>query len=216
MEMSAQVLLNRASTEGNIASNANLLTEIRNASSRMRSFVKSFLANTASDHKIQIKLGVVDLVSAAATVVRQYEPTARAKQIDLRTFLPSDGHLFAEADPHALAQVLDNLVSNAIKFSPLGREVVVTVRSTGGKMEFQVRDRGPGLTDEDKIKLFGRYARLSARPTGGEPSTGLGLSIARKLTQAMGGELVCESKTGQGATFTLRLSPVPPKSTNTP
>ncbi len=68
-----------------------------------------------------------------------------------------------------------------------------------------VRDEGPGFTVEDKARMFRRYGRLSARPTGGEPSTGLGLSIVRKLVLGMNGELSCESNPGQGAAFTIRL-----------
>jgi two-component system sensor histidine kinase/response regulator len=69
-----------------------------------------------------------------------------------------------------------------------------------------VRDQGPGFTDDDRLRMFRRYARLSAKPTGGEPSTGLGLSIVKKLVQAMGGELTCYSEPGNGAAFTIRFS----------
>ena len=65
--------------------------------------------------------------------------------------------------------------------------------------------KGPGSATTDKARMFRRYARLSARPTGGEPSTGLGLSITRKLVLAMQGELACESTLGNGTTFTFRL-----------
>ena len=77
--------------------------------------------------------------------------------------------------------------------------------SAGPHAECVIRDEGPGFTAEDKEKMFRRYGRLSARPTGGEPSTGLGLSIVRKLVQAMDGDLMCESNPGQGAVFTIRL-----------
>jgi len=70
---------------------------------------------------------------------------------------------------------------------------------------FSLGRAGPGFSIEDKARMFRRYGRLSARPTGGEPSTGLGLSIVRKLVQAMNGELLCESNPGHGATFTIRL-----------
>ena len=72
-------------------------------------------------------------------------------------------------------------------------------------MECQVQDEGPGFSENDKTGMFRRYGRLSARPTGGEPSTGLGLSIVKKLVLAMHGELACESKPGNGATFAFRL-----------
>jgi len=83
--------------------------------------------------------------------------------------------------------------------------VRVAVRPAGRMVECLVRDEGPGFTEADKASMFQRYQRLSARPTGGEPSTGLGLSIVRKLVLAMNGELSCESEPGNGASFTIRL-----------
>jgi two-component system sensor histidine kinase/response regulator len=119
--------------------------------------------------------------------------------------LEEDGALVL-ADPAALNQVLDNLLSNAIKFSPPGKQIRVVVCPSGARyVECQVQDEGPGFTDNDKTRMFRRYARLSARPTGGEPSTGLGLSIVKKLMLAMQGELDCESTPGNGATFAFRL-----------
>jgi K+-sensing histidine kinase KdpD len=73
-----------------------------------------------------------------------------------------------------------------------------------------VRDHGPGLSDEDQKKMFGKFTRLTARPTGGETSTGLGLSIVKKLAEAMSGTVRCHSLLGNGATFSLRL-PICPK-----
>jgi two-component system sensor histidine kinase/response regulator len=111
-----------------------------------------------------------------------------------------------QADGVALNQVLDNLLSNAIKFSSPGKQVRLTVCPPGARhVECQVQDEGPGFSEKDKTGMFRRYGRLSARPTGGEPSTGLGLSIVKKLVLAMHGELACESKPGNGATFAFRL-----------
>ncbi|MCS6833226.1 MAG: ATP-binding protein, partial [Flammeovirgaceae bacterium] len=69
--------------------------------------------------------------------------------------------------------------------------------------QLSIADEGPGLTEEDKKKLFQKYQKLSARPTAGEKSTGLGLSIAKKYVEAMGGKIWCESEYGKGATFFL-------------
>lgn len=204
IEMSAQVLLNRT-PEDDTTSRARLLAEIRNSSNRMRGFVKSFLANSAADHNLVIKMEAVNLADAAGQVARQYEDAADAKGIALRLHVPEETAT-VRADIIALIQVLDNLVSNAVKFSPPGKEVRVAITPGLGHLECRVEDQGMGFTREDKAAMFGRYARLSARPTGGEPSTGLGLSIARKLTRAMGGELLCESEHGRGATFILRLT----------
>ncbi len=202
MEMSAQVLLNRAAADDD--ANLRVLKEICNASSRMRAFVKSFLANAAVDHKLSVRHEKVNLADAAARVAGQYEQAAKAKGITLRESFPREGTT-VEGDATALMQVLDNLISNAVKFSPAGKEISVIVKPNAPWMECWVKDEGVGFTKEDKANMFGRYARLSARPTGGEPSTGLGLNIARKLTRAMGGELLCEGEPGKGATFILRL-----------
>jgi two-component system sensor histidine kinase/response regulator len=103
---------------------------------------------------------------------------------------------------------LDNLVSTALKFSPPGKTVRLVVGQTGDERgECRVIDEGPGFTEHDKQQIFRRYRRLSARPTGGEPSTGLGLSIVKKLMQDMRGDLQFESVPGQGATFILTFAP---------
>jgi two-component system sensor histidine kinase/response regulator len=205
MEMSAHVLMDRLPQDD--ASQRRVLTEIQIASRRMRGFVKSFLANSAADYQLNIKMQTVSLADAATRVAGEYRDTAKSKSICLKTEIGT-GDTMVRADPNALAQVLDNLVSNAVKFSPPGMGVLIAVKPGVTQTECHVQDQGAGFTPEDKAAMFGRYARLSARPTGGEPSTGLGLSIARKLVLAMNGELVCESEQGRGATFILRLPSV--------
>jgi two-component system sensor histidine kinase/response regulator len=203
MNMSAQMLLDRAEKISD--AKLNLMAEnIRSSSSQMRSFVKSFLANAAADRGFQLTLESTSLADAASRASAQFEEVAKAKGITLRRNLVGDAPPI-RADVPALVQILDNLISNAIKFSPTGKEVFITVRASGKFVECEVRDQGPGFTEEDKLRMFHRYARLSARPTGGEPSTGLGLSIVKKLIHGMGGELVCESEPGNGAAFTLRV-----------
>jgi two-component system, sensor histidine kinase and response regulator len=167
-------------------------------------FVKEFLANSASDHGFNFKLAAVNLAEIATTAVEQYQEAARRKKIIIQMDFPAEA-VIAQADFFALDQVLDNLISNAVKFSPSDRRVFVSVRPVNHHAECVIRDEGPGFTAEDKEKMFRRYGRLSARPTDGEPSTGLGLSIVRKLVQGMKGELLCESVPGSGATFTVRL-----------
>jgi signal transduction histidine kinase len=102
-------------------------------------------------------------------------------------------------------QVLDNLISNAVKYSPLGKRILVRVVNTDRAVRIEIQDEGPGLSEDDKSKLFGKFARLSARPTGGEYSTGLGLSIVKKMVEAMNGKVWCESELGKGATFIVEL-----------
>jgi two-component system sensor histidine kinase/response regulator len=204
MDMSAQLLRDR--TESAADPKLRLMAEnISHSSSQMLAFVKEFLANASADHSLRIKTERVSLKDAASRVVQQHREAAKRKQIVFQTALEGDGAL-VQADPAALNQVLDNLLSNAVKFSPLGKQIRVAVCSSGSKfVECQVQDQGPGFSEKDKAGMFRRYGRLSARPTGGEPSTGLGLSIVKKLVLAMHGELDCESTSGNGATFAFRL-----------
>ena len=208
MQMSAQLLSERLSRRADTDTRSNQLAEnIQQNSGQLLSFVKEFLANAAADHGVTLNPIAVSFSDAAGAAVQQYEEAARRKQLKIETELPaaSTGVL---ADPTALDQVLDNLLSNALKFSPPGKSIFIRVRSESGRVDCRIEDQGPGFTDEDKARMFRRYVRLSARPTGGEPSTGLGLSIVQKLVRAMKGDLICESTPGQGAAFIIRLPAV--------
>jgi two-component system, sensor histidine kinase and response regulator len=203
MQMSAQVLHKRAVTLGE--PRLELMSgNILHATNQMFSFVKEFLANSSAERGMEIKLEPVALHEVAAEGVRNYSEAAQRKEIMLHCEAPEE-NLFVSADRAALDQVLDNLISNAIKFSPPGKSIWVTVAATPDGAECRVQDEGPGFTEEDKTLMYGRYRRLSAAPTGNEPSTGLGLSIVKKLMAAMGAQLHFESVAGQGTTFILRF-----------
>ena len=181
-----------------------MVENISYSSSQMLTFVKEFLTNASFSHGQTIKIEAISLSEAAALAIRQYQEAARRKELVLNAVLPNE-NAAVQADPAALSQVLGNLLSNAVKFSPLGKEISIGVRPEEGYVEFYVQDQGPGFTGEDKTRMFQRYVRLSAQPTRGEPSAGLGLSIVKKLVEAMGGALTCESTAGNGARFTVRL-----------
>ena len=112
-------------------------------------------------------------------------------------------------DPGRIAQVVDNLLSNAIKFSNPGSKVYVSLRLrdalNSSAATLSVRDEGPGISGEDLAKMFGEFQKLSARPTGGEKSIGLGLSIVKKIVEAHNGSITVESTPGSGATFHVTL-----------
>jgi two-component system sensor histidine kinase/response regulator len=174
------------------------------SSGQLLAFVKDFLANAAAEHKFEPQLTTVDAADTAVAAIRLFEDRVRHKQLEIETDFP-DETLIVLADAHALDQVFSNLLSNAVKFSPPGKKIQVAIHGNGRFVECTIKDEGPGFTEEDKVRMFRRYGRLSARPTAGETSTGLGLSIVRKLVLAMNGELACESNPGQGAAFTFRL-----------
>jgi len=202
MQMSAQLLHDRISGQPDDRTRQ-LADNILRSSSQMLGFVKEFLANTATDHCITLKPAKISFSDAVTAAVQQYQEAARRKGLEIQ-ITPTTADTSVWADATALDQVLDNLLSNALKFSPSGKRIFVTVRPAGTHVECQIRDEGPGFKPEDKARMFRRYVRLSARPTGGEPSTGLGLSIVWKLVRAMNGEVTCDSS-GSGATFVIRL-----------
>lgn len=145
-----------------------------------------------------------NLSELVLSVVERFRHTAIAKFIPLHTTIQPE--VFVFADRMYATQVLDNLISNAIKFSPPYKNIYISISvQENGELVFQVRDEGPGLTDSDKKKLFGKYQKLSARPTGNESSSGLGLSIVKKFVEAMHGKIWCESEFGQGASFFVTL-----------
>lgn len=139
-----------------------------------------------------------------ASVCRQNRKQADSKNITLE-YNPPTTDVFLNADEGRLRQLIENLLSNALKFSPQGSMVHISVERRRGNGRITVKDHGPGITDADKERLFQKFARLTARPTAGEHSSGLGLAIAKKITDAMGGTLVCESKVGDGAAFIVEL-----------
>ena len=105
------------------------------------------------------------------------------------------------ADPLRLRQVLDNLLSNAVKYSPPGSTVRIGAERIAGECKIAVRDQGPGISSAERQRLFEEFARLSARPTGGEKSTGLGLAIARRVVTAHGGRIGVDDAPGGGSIF---------------
>jgi two-component system sensor histidine kinase/response regulator len=203
MNMSAELLYGQVKRYGDPRL-LNLSENLLHTSAQSLAFVKGYLANAASDQAFEPKLDQASVAEAASRVVWRYQEPARRKQLGIVTdFMEADSTVLA--DYSALEQVVDNLLSNALKFSPPGKSIYVSVRAADSRIECEVRDEGPGFTEADKARMFRRYGRLSARPTGGEPSTGLGLSIVRKLVQLMNGDLSCESNAGQGAAFSFRL-----------
>jgi signal transduction histidine kinase len=109
-------------------------------------------------------------------------------------------------DADRIREAIDNLISNAIKYSPIGGKITVLVSHYNNNTVIRVADEGAGLSPEDLGRLFGRFQRLSAKPTGGESSTGLGLSIVKRIIDMHGGQVTADSAgPGQGSTFTVML-----------
>lgn len=199
--MTAETIAEESADRPGIAARAHALRE---ESRRMLGLVQDLLDGSATEaHRLQLAREPVDLATLAADTVAVFAERAARKNQRLE-LIPGDasGATRIEGDPARLRQVLENLVSNALKFSPPGTTTRLQLsRPDPATVRLAVRDEGPGLTPEDRAGLFQRFRRLSAVPTGGEPSTGLGLALARDLVLAHGGRLDVDSTPGQGATF---------------
>lgn len=159
------------------------------------------------EKKLNINLEQVNLSALARECTRRYSLTADEKGIKLEEDIAEE--VYAEIDQGFITQALENLLSNALKFSESNTAVNFKLVRKKGNVLIAVSDQGPGITEEDKEKLFKKFQKLSAQPTGNETSTGLGLSIVKKFVEAVGGEIWCESEAGKGATFFVKLKAMP-------
>ena len=135
---------------------------------------------------------------------KRHRLLAERKKIALTTEVAT-GLPAIEFDPERIGQVMGNLVSNAIKYSPCNTSVVLRVRTAPGGIEFSVVDQGQGIRADEIPELFGAFHRGTATPTGGEDSTGLGLCISKKIVEAHGGKIGVESEPGKGSRFWFTL-----------
>lgn len=183
---------------------AKLAQSIYEAGSRMRDLITNLLdANAIEEGNISCKIEPCEVAPLVAQSVEQNQINAARKETEILTSIPAG--LTARTDRSTTVQILDNLISNALKYAPPKTRVFIDAQRDSRQVFISVKDEGPGISDEDQQKLFGKFTRLTARPTGGESSTGLGLSIVKRLAEAMHGSVECRSVLGEGATFTVRL-----------
>jgi signal transduction histidine kinase len=162
------------------------------------------LSNPLAPIAPDLRLESFDLLIMVKRAGSFYQPVADRKAIRIAVGSAADVQS-VWADRVVTAAVLDNLFSNAIKYSPKSATVRVQVRGEGDWVVCEVRDTGPGLSPEDQGKLFQRGVRLSPKPTADEPSSGYGLAVAREFVEALGGRIWCDSELGKGSCFAFRL-----------
>ena len=183
------------------------LVLLKEEAERMLQIIIGLLDKHRQGEAIELKKEKVILGDIVSSVLRWNQRMAQEKEITLH--YDARGMFIVEVDIVSIQRVFDNLVSNAIKYSPFGSNVWVEIRDESiteqHVIRVLVRDEGPGLSEEDKKKAFRKMQRLSAKPTGGEHSTGLGLYIAKNLVEAHGGEIGVESTHGAGASFWFTL-----------
>jgi signal transduction histidine kinase/ligand-binding sensor domain-containing protein len=172
-----------------------------NSLNRMFEMISKILdVRMIEQKKININCERADLGSLVSIVSNNMKKSAQQKNITIHL---ENNHVFGSVDRNYLIQVFENLLSNAIKFSPKDKNIWIKVLEKNGEVLVDFIDEGPGIKENEMHKLFGKFQKLSARPTDGEDSTGLGLSIVKKYVDVMGGRVWCESKPGKGAKFSV-------------
>ncbi len=179
--------------------------DIITSSDRMLGIIVDLLnINAVEEGKIKVDLEETSISELLNKVFFSFKEKAEDKDISLN-WVPSENPNIAVTDRKAFLHIMDNLVSNAIKFTPLGKSVSLLVEDTEENVIVSVSDQGPGFTEEDKAKMYQRFQRLSAQPTADENSSGLGLSIVKLYVELIKAEIELESEVGKGSTFKLHL-----------
>jgi signal transduction histidine kinase len=146
----------------------------------------------------------VNVTALAERVVKSFQPHAEYKDQSLRRADFAE-EAFVRGDAVRLQEAMKNIVNNALKYSPRGETVEVRVERVEGEVHFSVSDQGPGLREEDLQHLFKPFQRLTAQPTDGEVSLGLGLYLVNEIISRHDGDVDVETSAGEGSTFTLVL-----------
>jgi signal transduction histidine kinase/DNA-binding NarL/FixJ family response regulator len=181
------------------------ITHIRTAASRLVDMANRLIGDALQDATtLELRTERLDLREIARQIVEANRVLAERKGQQLQ--LEDGGAVRVVGDADRLREVMDNLISNAIKYTPPGGEILVATLDDGAEALVHVTDTGPGLSPEDAERVFARFQRLSAKPTGGESSSGLGLSIAKRIVELHGGSITAgPSDRGTGARFTVAL-----------
>jgi signal transduction histidine kinase len=179
---------------------------IRRSNGRLRRAVEDMLLVAEIEaERLELQPTATDLADLAAATVEQALPAAAERGIEL--LLESDSRLPLEADAGRLRQVLDNLVSNAVKFTPSGGSVILSAHNGNGPITVEVTDTGIGIPQDEVGQVFSRFYRASSATNRAIPGTGLGLVIARAIVEGHGGTISLESTEGEGTRVTVTLPP---------
>ncbi len=203
----AQLLNEKKNDEQSVESFAQI---IQRSSERMLSLINNLLEDAKAEMtNFELHFQTLNMTELLKQMI-EIQFNAQAHQKSQTIFFESDGDIMLKGDPERLKQIFENLIGNAIKYSPKGKRIWIELRNqpreNNQAVWVSVKDEGQGLSEEDKSKLFRKFQRLSAKPTGGEGSTGLGLSITKQLVDKHNGRIWAESEgKDKGTTFFVEL-----------
>ncbi|MCX7878440.1 MAG: tetratricopeptide repeat-containing sensor histidine kinase [Ignavibacteria bacterium] len=176
---------------------------------RMFNLIRKLLDyNAIEQGKIKITNRIFSTESLSREIINDFKVAAEKKNIDIE-YYGSPDDCYVNTDYDILYNIISNIMSNALKFSPPGKTVRFETFMKDDTVCFMIEDEGPGFTKEDMQKVFRKFSRLSAQPTGGEASTGLGLSIAKKLAELIDADIHLENRIQEsGAKLTVVMKAV--------
>jgi len=198
----AEVLL-RQLMDTNDPTILNVLDTMKMTVNGMNNLIVEFLDMAAlQSGKIDIAIEKVALDNIADSVIQQYAIQMQEKGSQITTQNVSG---FVLADKKRLLQILSNLISNALKYSPPNSQITFNTVKDGDSIVIEIIDQGPGIPEHERDLLFTEFGKLSPRPTGEESSTGLGLWIVKQMVEAMNGQVGVDCPNGGGSIFWVRL-----------
>jgi len=182
-----------------------LLRLVGSSSKRMLTLIDDLLDVSRIESGIlELHQREVDIAGLIDDAVTDNRLIARVKDILIGEDVPA-GIGAVRIDPDRLRQVLDNLLGNAVKYSPAKTTVTVGARLLPDRLELWVQDQGPGIKKSESAVIFHEFIKGGARPTAGEPSYGLGLAIAKRLVELHRGTIRIDSEPGKGTRFTISI-----------
>jgi two-component system NtrC family sensor kinase len=197
-----------ATVSHDLRSPLSIVENIRLSVTKMVTLINNLLDLGKIEAKVEMEMKPCQLATVINEAVGGLREQARTKEIILQLDLPPDLPLVL-GNQVRLDQVMSNLVSNAIKFTPKGGMVTVSAREEKGEVVVEVNDTGVGIASEDQVHLFEKFYRVSSEETSDIEGTGLGLAIVKSIVEAHGGRVWVESQPGQGSTFGFALPVVP-------
>lgn len=199
-------LLKPSPGDPNYESTREIVTLAREGARKLSELVDDMLeVRKLEEGKIQLKKEPVVVADLAHDAIATLEPTARLEDVRIELVVESDPALALDVDPRLMRRVVENLVSNAIKFTAAGSAVTITIRSLGDRLALEVADRGPGVAEELRDRLFQKFGSVEAKARGGRRGFGLGLYFVKLVATAHGGTVEAEARSGGGAVFRVVL-----------
>ena len=180
------------------------INDIKYSSSKILKILKTLLdLNAIETGRSVLSFEKSDVSKIVDEVIKQYTSRALKKKIKINfTF---SGNVMAYVDSNSLSQIISNLLSNAIKFTAPGKNIFIKLKDEDRNLILKIKDEGPGFSENDKANLFKKFSKMSASPTDGEESIGLGLFIVKRLSEMNNCNVWCDSIQGAGASFYIEI-----------